>query len=442
MGKYFILDTNVLIHNPMAIYSFADNNVIIPFVVIEELDRFKSHSDKKGMHARQVLREIDSLVKKGALDKGAKMKNGGTLKIDIGVKKELIPNVDPSLNDNKILGAAWHAKKKGEQVFFVSKDVNARIKAFALGIKAVDYEKQKVEYTNIYKGWKEVIVKKENIDAVYKEGELEIKGHSFYKNEYVLLKTEENESSSAICKYDHNKNKIVVMKHEYEAMGVHPINLEQKYAFDLLLDDKVKLVTLLGPAGTGKTLIAIACGLAKTIGGKEPAYEKLLVARPVIPLGKDIGYLPGSKNEKLSFWMQPISDNLDFIMRKVDITNGKLDSVGTTKDKVDYLIKSDILEIEALTYIRGRSIPKQYLIVDEAQNLTPHEVKTIISRAGDGTKIVLTGDAEQIDNPYLDANSNGLSYTIERLKDNELVGHVFLSKSERSDLASLAVGKL
>jgi PhoH-like ATPase len=436
--KNFVLDTNVLIHNPLAIYSFTDNNVIIPITVIEELDRLKSYSDKNGMHARRVLREIDACIKKGALNKGAKINGGGTLKIYLTSKETIIPNMDLSLNDNKIIAVAYELQKKGESVFFISKDLNARIKAEALGIKARDYEKELVEYASLYRGWKEVQINDDLIGELYKKNEIELKGQTLYENEYVLIKSIQGNNASALTKYDSAKKKVILLRDDFRAMGIQALNMEQKFAFDLLLNDSINLVTLVGQAGTGKTLIAIAAGLAKTIGDN-PVYEKLLVARPVIPLGKDIGYLPGSKNEKLSFWMQPIFDNLDFILKVSNFAQSKYDGPGNIHDTVDFLIKSNILEIEGLTYIRGRSIPNQYLIVDEAQNLTPHEIKTIISRAGENTKIVLTGDPEQIDNPYLDANSNGLSYIVERLKDKKIVGHIFLSKSERSELASLAV---
>lgn len=439
MIKTFVLDTNVLIHNPMAIYSFTDNNVIIPITVIEELDNFKNSPDKKGMHARQILREIDACVKKDALKKGAKIKSGGTLKIVLYPEVTSLPNLDLTKNDNKILAVAYELQKKEKMVFFISKDVNARIKAEALGIKARDYEKEMVEYSTLYRGWREIKINDEKIDEIFKNNELELKSYTFYENEYVLLKSGEGNNSSAICRYDSIQKKLYLLKNDFKVMGIHALNLEQKFTIDLLLNDNIKLVTLVGQAGTGKTLMAIACGLAKTIGN-DKVYEKLLVARPVIPLGKDIGYLPGSKNEKLSYWMQPIFDNLDFILKNSNFSIAKQNETqNSIQDTTDYLIKSNIIEIEALTYIRGRSIPHQFLIVDEAQNLTPHEIKTIISRVGIGTKIVLTGDPEQIDNPYLDANSNGLSYIVERFKDKKIVGHMFLSKSERSELAALAV---
>ena len=441
LTKYFILDTNVLIHNPNALFSFTDNIVVIPLVVIEELDRFKNNPDKKGMHAREALRTIDGLIKKGALKKGARIKSGGFLQISLGPQSKVIPHLDISISDNKIIAVAWELQKKGEVVFFISKDVNARIKAEALGIKAADYEKQKVKYDSLYQGWREIAVPATEINTLYKENEIEVKGFQFHENEYVLLKANDSSKSSAICQYNSEIKGVQLLHKEYEAMGIRPLNLQQRFAFDLLLNDKVKLVTLVGQAGTGKTLIALACGMVKTIKRK-PIYEKILVARPIMPLGRDIGYLPGSKNQKLNYWMQPIFDNLDFIMRNETIAGMEDNKSKSTKEKVDYLISSQIIEIEALTFIRGRSIPHQFLIVDEAQNLTPHEIKTIVSRAGEGTKIVLTGDPEQIDNPYLDANSNGLSYVVEHLKDNNIVGHIFLAKSERSDLATLAVVNL
>lgn len=440
MKKYFVLDTNVLIHNPQSIYSFSDNTIIIPITVIEELDKFKSSSDKKGMHARQVLREIDSVIKKGALTKGAKLDNGGRLKIHFPhYELDNLP-MDISINDNKILAAAWELQSQEKKVFFISKDVNARIKAEALGISAQDYEKQKVEYTELYKGWREIPVNREDIDTLYQKHSLELKAYTLYENEYGLLKANDGSNTSAICKYDNEAQCFLPLKSNFDAMGIQPVNLQQKFAFDLLLNDNIKLVSLVGQAGGGKTLLALACGLSKTIG-RNPIYEKLLVARPIIPFGKDIGFLPGSKDDKLNYWMQPIFDNLHFIMGTTnkDRNDSKENAVSKTTDKIQYLLDSGMLEVEALTYIRGRSIPHQFIIIDEAQNLTPHEIKTIISRAGEGTKIVLTGDPEQIDNPYLDANSNGLSYTVERMKGQTLVGHMMLSKSERSELAGIAV---
>ncbi|MBF0483952.1 MAG: PhoH family protein [Candidatus Omnitrophica bacterium] len=438
MEKNFVLDTNVLIHNPQALYSFADNNVILPITVIEELDRFKTEADKKGMHARQVLREIDRLIKKGALKKGAKMDNGGTLIIYItSFKTSDIPLTDKELNDNRILAVAWHLMQQGKKVFFISKDVNARIKAEAMGVPARDYEKQVVEYGNLYRGWKEVILPKAEYDKLTRDNKMTAKP-GFLANEFAQVKPDDGKSL-AICKYDQEQNVLNRICDGCSIMGIKPLNVEQRFAFDLLLNDDIKLVTLVGQAGSGKTLMALCSALSKILN-KNPVYEKLLVVRPIMPLGKDIGYLPGSKEKKLNYWMQPIFDNFDFILKTSVLA--KHEDVVASALTVDNLMRSDLIEVEAVTYIRGRSIPNQFLIVDEAQNLTPHEIKTIISRAGDGTKIVLTGDPDQIDNPYLDANSNGLSYTVERLKSFKLFGHMLLSKSERSELASLAVAEL
>jgi len=429
MIKTFVLDTNVLLHNPNALYSFAEHTVIIPFTVIEELDKFKSSLDKKGVHARQVLRELDQLYKKGALKSGAKMKNGGTLRILFSPTTAPHTDLDWARNDNHIIGIAWVLQKEGQQVFFISKDINARIKAEVLGVESEDYEKQLVEYDQLYKGWREVSVTDAEIDELYKEHKLATK-LSLNENEYGLLK---GEKKTALAQYDREKSMFYLVNGDLAAMGLRPLNLEQRFAFDLLLNDDIKLVSLIGQAGTGKTLLALACALQKVMG-RNPRYQKLLVARPIVPLGKDIGYLPGTKDQKLNFWMQPVFDNLGFLLQKEDGERG----FGKAKDRIEALLDADMLEVEAITYIRGRSIPNQFIIIDEAQNLTPHEIKTIVSRAGKGTKIVLTGDPEQIDTPYLDANSNGLSYMAERMKGQHLVGHMFLSKSERSEIASLA----
>ena len=437
MIKSFVLDTNVLIHNPASLFSFADNDVILPITVIEELDRFKSESDRRAMHARQVLREVDALITEGALKEGATMPNGGRLKIAFIPKTEVLPrDMDPNVDDNKILAVALDLQKNGgKPVLFVSKDVNARIKAYALGLETRDYEQQKVEYVSLYAGWRDVQVSDDQLAELYSKGKLVLPGVDFYNNEYARLCLAGQAGKPALCRWSPRQKGLVPIKEGFAALGIKPRNIEQTFAFDLLMDDDISLVSLVGQAGSGKTLLALACALEKTMNNS-PRYEKVLVARPVIPMGRDIGYMPGGKDQKLSYWMRPIFDNLEFILSKKKPTGdrGHEDKKLTTA----YLQDSNLLEIEALTYIRGRSIPNQYFIVDEAQNLTPHEVKTIISRAGEGTKIVLTGDPEQIDTPYLDANSNGLTYVVERLKDEPLVGHILLTKSERSALAGVA----
>lgn len=427
--KIFVIDTNVLLHNPRSIFSFADETVIIPLKVIEELDKFKRDPTEIGKNARTIARILDELRAKGPLTEGVKLKEGGKLIISAGKTVVIPAEFSKEIADDLIIGTALYYKSISDEVFFVSKDINARIKAQALGIKAIDYEKQKVSYQTIYQGFRKINTDTSFIDLLYKEHSVET-NEKLIANEFILYADSKNEKHTALARFIKEDNVVrLINSKDLHAFGIKPKNMEQIFAFDLLLDDSVKLVNLIGKAGTGKTLIAIAVGLTKVL--KEKKYKKLLVARPVIPMGKDIGYLPGSKEEKLESWMQPIFDNLEFIGTLAYDTNGG-------QDFKKQLTDQSILQVEALTYIRGRSIPDQFIIIDEAQNLTPLEVKTIVSRAGEGTKIVLTGDPQQIDSPYLDENSNGLSYVVEKLKDHSMVGSILLSKTERSALADLA----
>ncbi len=433
--KFFILDTNVLLHNPRSIFSFAEEIVVIPLKVIEELDKFKRDPTEIGKNARTVARTLDQLRVKGPLTEGVKLREGGKLIISAG-KTMIIPSeFSKEIADDLIIGTALYYKinNKEDDVFFVSKDINARIKAQALGIKSIDYEKQKVSYSTIYQGYRKIDVDSSIIDKIYQDRKIST-NDKMIANEFALLVDLKNEKHTALSRYFKEENILkLINSKELHAFGVKPKNVEQIFAFDILLDDSIKLVNLIGKAGTGKTLIAIAAGLTKVL--KEKKYSRMLVARPVIPMGKDIGYLPGSKEEKLSSWMQPIFDNLDFI------SSLQYDSQTASEFKKQ-LAEQSLLQVEALTYIRGRSIPNQFIIIDEAQNLTPLEVKTIVSRAGEGTKIVLTGDPQQIDSPYLDENSNGLSYVVEKLKDHMIVASILLNKTERSELANLAAEQL
>ncbi len=436
MNKYFVLDTNVLLHNSEAISSFSKNTVVLPMTVIEELDKFKKNNDELGRNARQVIRHLDRLRRQGNLGSGVPMENGGTLRIT--VKKETMEGtcMDLSVPDNRIIATAYNLQKNGERVVFVSKDINVRLKADALGIDVEDYEKEKTDFETLYTGWSEVVAPAGAIDGMYKRGDVTVEDVDLLENELVLLVDEGNPKHTGMGRAA-GAHRVRSLNPNYEsAWKVRPRSKEQRMALELLMNPAVKLVTLIGQAGTGKTLLALAAGLEATL--HDEAYERMLVSRPVIPLGRDIGYLPGSKDDKMKLWMQPIFDNLSYLFGLSH--NGDNDE--TTPQVVNRLIKDEKIELEALTYIRGRSISGQYVIVDEAQNLTPHEVKTIISRAGEGTKIVMTGDPEQIDNPYLDASSNGLSYTVERLKGRELCGHITLSKSERSHLSELAADYL
>lgn len=440
MNKFFVLDTNVLLHNADSVGSFADNTVVLPMSVIEELDKFKSHNDELGRNARKVIRQLDALRGKGSLSSGVKMENGGTLMIYTEKDKCVDPGLDMNVPDNRILAVAYTLLEQGEKVIFVSKDINARLKADALGIGVMDFEKQKVNFDELFCGHRELKVPPSVIDEFFKQETVITDGLDFIPNEFVLLVDEGDEKHTALAKAVDNQT-LVHLNSQYEKVwNIHSRNKEQRMALELLMDSDIELVTLVGQAGTGKTLLALAAALECTIHYNR--YDRILVSRPIIPLGKDLGYMPGDKEEKLAHWMQPIFDNLTYLMGdgKGDYeTKGQKESV---RQKVEKLLSSHVVEMEALTYIRGRSIPRQYVIVDEAQNLTPHEVKTIISRAGEGTKMVLTGDPYQIDNPYLDSSSNGLTYTVERLKGQPIHGHITLQKSERSNLAGMAADYL
>jgi len=450
--KHFVLDTNVLLHNPSAIFMFDDNEVVIPLSVIEELDHFKQNNDDTGRNARQVIRQIDRLRKSGRLFDGVPINDrGGTLRID-RCDQEAPSTLDLGRVDNRILAVAHSLVKEGKHTVFISKDINARVKADALGIYVEDFEAQKVDADWLYTGHTEIEVPDDLINELYNERQIHLhqlepyltvepeEGESekteILANQFLLLRSREEPSHTGLARRLANTDHLIpVTKPRRPIFGVMGRNVEQTMAFELLLDDEVKLVTLLGSAGTGKTLLALAAGMQKVF--KEERYDKLLAARPIMPLGRDIGFLPGDKDTKLALWMQPIFDNLAYLLSTRGTHLNQADS-RTTEQRINELIDGDKLVLEPLTYIRGRSIPHQFFVVDEVQNLTPHEVRTIVSRVGDGTKIVLTGDINQIDNPYLDGSSNGLSYLVERMKGQPLAGHVTLAKSERSQLASLA----
>lgn len=427
--KTFILDTNVLIHDPESFTVFEDNTVVIPMAVIEELDNLKKFHDERGRAARSVTRRLNSLAAKGKFSDGIPLDNGGKLIIDLEQKINLPYDFSNGKKDNLILSAAYNRQKKDENVIFITKDINLRIKAEAIGIVAQDYEKEKIKMEQLYQGYREMPVGGDIIDKFYKNKSVKIKDE-LTANEFVILKDEASPQKSALAKYDTKSKSLVSLVYkESPVWGLKPLNTEQKFAFELLLSDNVQLLTLIGVPGAGKTLLSLAAGLQKTID--EKIYKRLLVGKSVTPVGKDIGYLPGTKEEKISQWMGSIYDNLEFLVDK----NNPDES---TEDKVQYFFDSGKIEIEALAFLRGRSIPKQFIIIDDAQNLTPHEIKTIISRAGENTKVVLTGDPYQIDNPYLDAESNGLTYLVERFKGQEIYGHISFKKTERSQLAALA----
>ncbi len=434
--KTFVIDTNVLLHDPDAIRKFKNNDVVIPLGVLEELDGMKRQSDELGKNARQVVRYIDSLKQKGqgTLHSGVSIENGISVRVFVdtqGREKHSFP-LSMERSTHKILLAAYQIKEMGGVVVLVSKDFVMRVKAEAIGIEAEDYENPKVSFEKMYRGYRKIEVPKREIDLFYKDGSIPIELEDMAPNEYCLMTSPEQ--SSALTKYNAELKRLEpLIKISRDIWGIHPLNMEQKCALDLLLRDDIKLVSLIGQAGTGKTLLALAAALRKVFD--EPVYNRILVSRPIMPLGKDIGYLPGTKDEKLFHWMQPIYDNLEYLCSS---TGGPASGAETQK----WIMESKKIEMEAVTYIRGRTLPKMFIIIDEAQNLTPHEVKTIISRAGKGTKVVLTGDPTQIDNPYLDKDSNALTFLVGKFKHYPIFGHVFLERTERSELAALAADVL
>jgi PhoH-like ATPase len=438
MKKTYVLDTNVLLHDPQALFHFEDNDLVIPITVIEEIDRFKKDLSETGRNARFISRILDGFREQASLVSGVPLEKGGTLKVVLhsaGAMQGLPPELWSDSGDNRILAVAIELKKNSEcPVIFVTKDTNLRIKADALGLTAEDYESDKVSIDELYSGTAAVTGDAEQVNQFYAQGHATLEGE-FYPNQFVTLADALNPSHTAIGRYHAPLRRLVPLIRTAKdgIWGIHARNREQHFAMDLLLNDEIQLVTLVGKAGTGKTLLAIAAGLFKS--ADEGVFSRLLVSRPVFPLGRDLGFLPGDVEEKLTPWMQPIFDNVELLL-------GAVEERGKRKRGYRELVEMGLLEIEPLTYIRGRSIPKQYMIIDEAQNLTPHEIKTIITRAGEGTKIVLTGDPYQIDNPYVDAASNGLAYVVEKFKNQEIAGHVTLTKGERSPLAELAANLL
>jgi len=454
--KHFVLDTNVLLHNPNSLYMFDDNIVVIPFTVLGELDKFKKNNDDTGRSAREVIRQLDKLRSKGTLSRGVEWNgHGGVVRVefaDLSTCEERPDWFMDDTPDNRIIGVAWALMQNGHRAVMITKDINVRLKSDALGITTEDFEAQKVDIDHLYGGYKMMDVPSDIIDQLYDEKQLELEAISehlkvtyedgsvgeneVFANEFIQFRDQFDDSHTGLARRLADTDHLIpVQGPRRPVYGIMARNVQQTMALDLLLDDEIKLVTLIGMAGSGKTLMALAAGMAKVFG--EQRYDKLLVARPIMPMGRDIGYLPGDKDEKLGAWMQPIFDNLTYLMSTRGADAQQADSK-PVEQRVNQMMETGQLVLEPLTYIRGRSIPHQFLIIDEAQNLTPHEVKTIVSRVGEGTKIVLTGDVAQIDNPYLDASSNGLAYMIERLKGQPLSGHITLARSERSQLASIA----
>lgn len=407
----------------------------VPLVVIEELDRFKRDPNENGRNARTFSRYVDVLRKQGPIAEGVTLENGGKFLISVKNKNQnekSISAVDLSMNDNIILDCALEVKSKGENAILITKDINLRVKADVLGVQSDDYGAKNVKLDELYAGSRTYEVSASRLNEFESKRFLALNDkelNDINANEYFVITEKDNPRHRLLGRFCQKKQGIVpLIKVREGVWGIYPKNIEQQFAFDALLGQEVKLVSLTGKAGTGKTLLAIAAGLELALNQQD--YSRILVSRPVMPMGRDLGFLPGDINEKLGPWMQPIFDNLDFLFNKKPGTRGS--------SSWEDLINQGVLHVEPLTYIRGRSIPNQYLVVDESQNLSPHEIKTIITRAGEGTKIVLTGDCEQVDNPYLDSINNGLTYCVERFKQEPIMGHTLLRVGERSALSEIA----
>jgi PhoH-like ATPase len=432
--KNYVLDTNVLLHDPNSLLNFEENRVLLPIEVIEEIDHFKREGSELGQHARSVSRMLDGFRGKGRLSEGVCLPNGGNLRILFHKPTGEEPTIANGKSaDNRILTAALAVKRLEPDIpaILVTKDINLRIKADVLGLAAEDYETDRIQLKDLYSGMFEKTVPPDRILAFRGDGELELDG--FYNpNEYCTLMEEGNAKRTALAKVDGSGKKLVSILDSRDGVwGIKPRNREQHFALDALLDDRVKLVTLMGKAGTGKTLLAMAAGLKRTIVDRE--FRRVVVARPTVSVGREIGFLPGTLEEKLNPWMQPIHDALELLS---DL------NMGNESRRGGDLMRSGAIVVEALSYIRGRSIAHQFMIIDEAQNLTPLELKTILTRVGQGTKIVFTGDPYQIDNPYVDSASNGFNYIVSKFRDQPIAAHVELQKGERSELAELAANLL
>jgi PhoH-like ATPase len=433
--KNYVLDTNVLLHDPGALYRFEDNNVVVPIYVLEEIDTFKKEQSELGRNAREVARLLDAHRANGGLSNPVQLDSGGTIRVAFQHGEVPVPLRTSQRMDNHILAIAMEVRDQSPEVptILVTKDVNLRVRGDALGLRTVDYDAERISISELYTGQGDLEVDTGAIDVLYAEGRVPVPPDvELVQNQFILLRDLGDSTKSALARCV-GQDLVAIRKVREGVWGIRPRNKEQHFALDLLLDDSVQLVTLVGKAGTGKTLLAIAAGLQRAV--EDQVFHKLLVSRPIFPLGRDIGYLPGDIEEKLNPWMQPIFDNIELLMglNKSDRKQGR---------SYAELLELGFVELEPLTYIRGRSLPNVFMIVDEAQNLTPHEVKSIITRAGEGTKVVLTGDPYQIDNPYIDSTNNGLTTVVERFKGERIAGHVTLTKGERSALAELATHKL
>jgi len=437
MIKKYILDTNVYLTDFNAVLSFQDNDIYIPLKVLEEIDKHKKRQDSVGYNARQTIRILDELRENGSLQKGVRIaEDKGMLYVYDFLPEDMPINLDPNDPDNKIIATTIRVQKDSQNettpVVLVSRDINMRVKCDSLGIKTQDYIiTQAVEsIEHVYTGFKEITVEDSIIDDFYQDKDVFVNtgDEILNPNEFIMLTSNVDNSKTALCRFVNDYMPVKKIVNHKQVWGLEARNKEQSFALDLLMNPDVKLVTLVGKAGTGKTLTAIAAGLEQ-IMSQNPTYSKLIVSRPVQAMGKDIGFLPGTMEEKMLPWLAPIQDNLENLL-------------GGSKEHLQMYMHDGTIEVEALTFIRGRSIANAFIIIDESQNLTKHELKTIITRVGENTKIILTGDIEQIDNAYVDETSNGLTHAVERLKHHNITGHVMFKKGERSELADIAAKEL
>lgn len=437
--KIYVIDTSACLTDSSCIFHYGNSDIIIPMKVLEEIDNHKKRQDSVGANARGVIRSLDSLREAGNLNEGVSLGDSkGLLRVATTNPDHLPPGFNLEDPDHVIMSVAWELQSThpDKEIILVSRDINMRVMTDALGIKSEEYTENKVvnEEVGLYSGFKEIDVCEEIIDAFYRDGHIpaaeeEIEDYDIRHNDSIMLKDELNEKKTALCRFKDGKYIKIRDYNKKGVWGVRARNKEQSFAFDLLMDEKLPLVTLVGKAGSGKTLMAIAAAIAQTINDpfetQESIYKKIVLSRPVQPMGKDIGYLPGTMEEKMHPWLMPLQDNLQFLL-------------GNDQATLEEYMDKGIIEIEALAYIRGRSISNAFIIIDEAQNLSLHEIKTILTRVGENTKIVLTGDIDQIDNVYVNETSNGLVHAVEKFKNYDLAGHITLQKGERSALATLA----
>jgi PhoH-like ATPase len=434
--KTYVLDTSVYLTNAECIYAFKNNDIHVPLKVFEEIDKHKKRQDAVGFQARKIIRIWDELRADGSLDKGVRIRKGlGIIKSisAAGISDEDLPcDLDTKIPDHLIIATALKAQREStRKIILVSRDINMRVIADAVGLTSEDFQNNQVVDTseNIFTGYTTILVDDQDIDRFYEKQDVYIENKNLHTNQYLMLVSSANEKKSALARYISPSMPLRQLSRAHKIWGIKPRNKEQQFLMDALMDPTIEIVTAIGKAGSGKTICAIAAGLEQTIDETKSQYSRIIVSRPVQPLGKDIGFLPGTMEEKMSPWLMPIQDNLQFLM-------------GNDKLTLDIYMQKGTIEIEALTYIRGRSISNAFIIIDEAQNLTTHELKTIITRVGEGTKIVLTGDVEQIDNVYIDATSNGLTHAVEKFKRFELASHITLTKGERSKVATFAAENL